>query len=893
MRQKKLSGKALVIQLGRDELRVALTTLGAAPKMQQCMTLPVPQGAVEDGVIQNPDILRDTLKAALSAPEYRRRKRVVFSICSTQIIPETVTVPAVSPKKMEKLLGSNMDLYFPVDAREYRLVWKTIGPAGSGEGGQEVSVQLWAVPNTLLVGYYALANSCGLSVAAIDYCGTSLAAAVGASFTAAPKAAGAGRARRVKKQRSDGRRSLRGQPGEAEPFTATAVMDPPEVQAGPDFPDTQLYLLAEREYLMMTFVQAGQVKLQRLLLCGSDPESVLSEALMVLEYYGSLEAGRYSEISGVLCGALADDVMFEQAVRDMLNLPVRVLDCGQGPAWCVCLGASRMALDFGVPTMNQRGGASRQLAQAWQYGLVLVGGALLAASLLLTFGSRVNWQVTLDGLNANVKSLELQAAQNGGNKQRYDTYKAAYDSYGRDWDALLGTDTQPGALRTYNDNLVLALEELEKTLPKTTRVVTIGIAQQGLGLQLACESKEDVAYTIIQLRNLDYATLASISNMSYGAGLDARQVISSLTGGSEADLAAALGGSAGTGESANDQQPTAEAAPTEGSQLDVSSLLGLLQQSSDYKGLLESALASGTISREDLEDALDRLDPEQLAILEAIYGKHTTSYSLRELLLEATFDQREAALRKMLTSDPVAMSRFAMLMKEDMAREPKDQYLFSLIFMDLLKNWDTFSGVANGDVTAIQQALPALLDILTQDEETLSATEDLMMTDETVSKRLAYYLAVEMGWQDETGGSDNIDVDDLLNDIIHGTLPDTPDRNDAADILAGMLPDLVPDLPNLIPGVSGSNDQQVQDWLKDYLTGGQGATETWDVVWTLLDSEDLGPGVAIDPSENAEYSLDDKYYITVALKYKEELIQAELERKGLSRGDKVAELEVG
>lgn len=886
MKQKKLSGKALVIQLGRDEIRVALMTLGAAPKMQHCMTLPVPQGAVEDGVIQDVDVLRDTLKAALSAPEYKRRKRAVFSICSTQIIPETVTVPAVSPKKMEKLLESNMDLYFPVDAREYHLVWKTIGETAGREGEKEVSVQLWAVPNALLAGYYALANSCGLSVAAIDYCGTSMAAAVGADFAAAAKGARAHREHREKK------RASRRKGGGAEGVTATAVMDPPEVRAADDLPETRLYLLAEREYLMMTFVQAGQVKLQRLLLCGVDPESTLSEALMVLEYYSSMEAGRYSDISGVLCGALAEDPMFLQAVEDTLDLPVQVLDCAQGPAWCVCLGAARATLDFGVPAMDQRGGAGRQLAQAWQYGLVLVGGALLAASLLLTFGSRANRQTALDGLKATTQSLELQAAKNAGNADRYHQYEAAYKAYENDWDTLFGTEDDPGVLRTYNDNLVLALEELEDTLPKTARVVTIGIAEQGLGLQLACESKEDVAYTIIALRDLQYATLSAISNLSYGSGLDGRQVLSALTGVSEAELAAAMGGSAGTGETSGAQQQAAEAAPTEGSQIDLSSLLGVLQQSSDYKGLLETAFASGAISREDLEDALDRLDPDQLAILEAIYGKHTTSYSLRELLRKATFDQREAALRKMLTSDPVAMSRFAMLMKEDMAREPKEQYLFSLIFMDLLKNWDTFSGVANGDVAAMRQAMPALLDILTQDEETLSATEDLIMTDETVSKRLAYYLAVEMGWQDENGSSDDIDLDDLLNDIIHGTLPDTPGKNDAADILAGILPDLVPDLPNLIPGVSGSDSQQMQDWIKDYLTGGQGATETWDVVWSLLDGADMNPGAEIDPSENAEYSLDDKYYITVALKYKEDLIRAELERKGLIYGDKAAELEV-
>lgn len=877
MKQKKRSGKALVIQLGRDEVRVALMTLGAAPKIQQCMALPVPPGTVEDGVIQDPEVLRDTLKAALGAPEYRRRKRVVFSICSTQIIPETVTVPALSPKKMEKLLTSNMDLYFPVEAQEYHMVWKLIGETAGGEGGKEASVQLWAVPNTLLAGYYALANSCGLSVAAIDYCGNSLAAAVGADFSAAAKAA------RPRREYREKKRVSRRRGKEADGLAATAVMDPPEAQEAEALPDTTLYLLAEREYLMMTFVQAGQVKLQRLLLCGADPEGALSEALMVLEYYSSMEAGRYSDISSVLCGALAEEPTFLRAVEEMLDLPVRVLDCAQGPAWCICLGAARAVLDFGVPAMDQRGGAGRQLAQAWQYGLVLVGGALLAASLLLTFGSRANRQVTLDGLKSTAQSLELQAAKNAGNADRYRQYETAYNAYSADWDTLFGTEDTPGALRTYNDNLVLALEELEDTLPKTTRVVTIGIAAQGLGLQLACESKEDVAYTIIALRDLQYATLGAISNLSYGSGLDARQVLSALTGVSEADLAAALGGSTGTGET---QQPTEEA-PTEGSQIDLSSLVGLLQQSGDYQSLLQQAISGGSLTQKDLEAVLDQLDPSQLEMLEAMYGKTpSTDWELEELLEDATFSQRRDAMRTMLTSDPIAMYRFFEVLEADIQKPAGTEILFDDIADDLWDNAGLFMGAFNGDTASMKKILPVMLDIITEDPETLSETERLIMTDDpALAKRLAYYLAVEMGRQDENAGLGGIDTDDLLDDIVNGTLPNMPGRDDVAGILAGTL-------PSMIPGVDPAEGQQVQDWLKDHLLGGEDANETWDVVWALLGEGDMSPGAEIDPSENAEYSLDDKYYITVALKYKEDLIRAELARKGLSYDDKAAKLEV-
>ncbi|MCD8374333.1 MAG: pilus assembly protein PilM, partial [Oscillospiraceae bacterium] len=82
---KKLSGKALVIQLGRDEVRVAQTVLGSAlPQLQQCRVLPMPEGAVADGVIESPDALRDTLTGVLREPEFKRCRRADITLCSTQ-----------------------------------------------------------------------------------------------------------------------------------------------------------------------------------------------------------------------------------------------------------------------------------------------------------------------------------------------------------------------------------------------------------------------------------------------------------------------------------------------------------------------------------------------------------------------------------------------------------------------------------------------------------------------------------------------------------------------------------------------------------------------------------------------------------------------------------------
>ena len=49
---KKMSGKALVVEIGETETRVACMTLGAKlPQIQASTIIPTPSGAIEDGTL--------------------------------------------------------------------------------------------------------------------------------------------------------------------------------------------------------------------------------------------------------------------------------------------------------------------------------------------------------------------------------------------------------------------------------------------------------------------------------------------------------------------------------------------------------------------------------------------------------------------------------------------------------------------------------------------------------------------------------------------------------------------------------------------------------------------------------------------------------------------------
>ena len=106
------------------------------------------------------------LKSALHQPEFKGCRRVVFSLCTSQVITEVVTTPNMPAKRLEKLLQTNVDEYFPVDMTEYKLVWQVIGPKDGDS--KELLVQLWAVPVNMLTRYYQVANACNLLVERID-----------------------------------------------------------------------------------------------------------------------------------------------------------------------------------------------------------------------------------------------------------------------------------------------------------------------------------------------------------------------------------------------------------------------------------------------------------------------------------------------------------------------------------------------------------------------------------------------------------------------------------------------------------------------------------------------------------------------------------------------------
>lgn len=923
MSKQKLSGRALVVQITEREIRIAQMTLGS-DAISERVILPTPPNAVEDGQLVGLDALRDAMEPVLRQGLFRRCRKVVFSLCSTQVISESVTVPAVKKQqRLGQMLLANMDEYFPIDPGEYQLSWESVG-VEAREDARLLRVQLWAVPRAMLQRYYALANSMGLSVAAVDFCGHSHATAVDADF-ALPKHA---------KSSAD---------------TDDGVC---------------LYINAESELLLLTFVHNGQVKLQRLLQRGYSQQDDLNEAGIVLDYFSAMP-GRARLTSAVLSGGQGKEAGLAPALASLLNVPVEMAETDYGAQWLLCQGAALTALDFGDPELNHITGARAPINRAWQYGLVFLGGAALTASVLLLLTSKLSWSTELDGLRAQQDRLTALAQQNAGCAENYHNYSSMYDAYSADWDTVFDS------VRTYNDNLELVLGELEAKLPKKSTVTALSTTELCLAAQVAFQNKEDAAYFLVALRDVPFMTLNTVSSLTIGPreAYSPDKMIAALyeEAGKESPVPSTEESATdGTAESSTEEPPTEggysldelfpnasngitgkmikdtlpllrAAGVDEATIQKIESYADMMEKvgmtiSPDNLDFLQGLLPGGggssgggtggtpsnpnppvtpsnpsvpsrpgnsgtpvtpatpssgsTSSASGIESAdiaklrlsLQYLNSNQLDALQAVYGPvQQYSFPLDSLLKSATVAQEKAALRSLLQNDPAAMYQFFLLMREDIAREEKDQILYDKIFDDIWKNADQHRMFYESDDVMLNKYLPNLLNILTDNKTNVNAAIALIRQNQTLSGKLALHLAKEMGEIKEVNTA--LDLVALQKEINSGAAF----QRDAATVAAVNALLRKNQQTSGTSGTSGNTGMDENDLLMWILmnqlknqTGGSGIPDIFNT----------GASQTQKPADN-------RYYLTVVLTYDESLIQAEQTRKGLDRDAKVEKVEVG
>ena len=166
-----MNNRVLSIEIGNSFTKICeIDYKVKKPKVYKVLTVETPEGIVVDGMLQPTQEYADHLVNALSSNSIRTKK-VLFTISSTRVASREVQIPNVKANKIEALVKTNANDYFPVDLNQYEIGHYMAG--GLTENGK-LRVMALAVPKALLDSYYQLAQMCGWEVECFDYSSNSL-----------------------------------------------------------------------------------------------------------------------------------------------------------------------------------------------------------------------------------------------------------------------------------------------------------------------------------------------------------------------------------------------------------------------------------------------------------------------------------------------------------------------------------------------------------------------------------------------------------------------------------------------------------------------------------------------------------------------------------------------
>ncbi len=166
--------KILGIEVGNSFTRICeLDYKTKNPKLYKYITIPTPNGVINDGFLQENVEFSLAIKKALSDNKITT-KQVIFTVSSNKIVTREVMIPAVKTNQVGTYIRANATDYFPIDLALYELAHIVLGTVKTEGEADKLRVMVIAASKELIAGYTALAASCGLKVQHVDYAGNSV-----------------------------------------------------------------------------------------------------------------------------------------------------------------------------------------------------------------------------------------------------------------------------------------------------------------------------------------------------------------------------------------------------------------------------------------------------------------------------------------------------------------------------------------------------------------------------------------------------------------------------------------------------------------------------------------------------------------------------------------------
>ena len=170
------SNRVLSIDITNESVTIVEITASAKKQnyIHKVLIFETPEDSFEDGQIRDQDRIAAEIRQQLAAAGVSN-KNAVFVMNSTKIVNREVVVPQMPEKKIETTINANAADYFPVNNIEEYVIANTILENFTDENGaKQTRVMAVAAPETMVRGYYDLAQAAGLRVQDLDYIGNAM-----------------------------------------------------------------------------------------------------------------------------------------------------------------------------------------------------------------------------------------------------------------------------------------------------------------------------------------------------------------------------------------------------------------------------------------------------------------------------------------------------------------------------------------------------------------------------------------------------------------------------------------------------------------------------------------------------------------------------------------------
>ncbi len=545
-----MAERVLSIEMGSSLTKVIETDLGAkSPKVYNSFVVTTPEGMLKDGIVDADDEFVNTFLRMLTVKRIKTR-RAVFSISSSKIATREARIPYCKESKIKDLVRTNLNDYFPIDGSQYMFSHSVIGlefeshddnstqaieekkeekkepltkaeqvkaeldsgtvrVAGKSKRGKPIGYKLLllAAPKQLIQSYEKLAQSIGLSIAALDYNGNSV-------FQAARDECRDGVQLIVKVDEKatllmvleDGATTL----NRTIPYGIDEAIK--GLMQTDIFGDTKDYekavnIARTKQVLMPSFEECDTEDPKEEYAVRSELtitlRSLAGGIIRVIDYYNANHSQRPVE-KMLITGLGADFAGLDVLLTSEIGLKIRDITRVSGvdidrifrgttySEFVGCIGAVLGPIGFYPESAEEEDRKGREAGSA---------------------GNLIGWAVLVGGIIASVAMIAVtmvpymqEQETNAQYKARIEELQPVYDMY-LDYLELENdvkyVEALDSATINRNEQLVKFMNALENDMPSTFMLNSLSASRQGVTLDATVSTKEEVAYAISKLKQIE------------------------------------------------------------------------------------------------------------------------------------------------------------------------------------------------------------------------------------------------------------------------------------------------------------------------------------------------------------------------------------------------------